>query len=87
MFLVKSSEVMIAFNPTDLPCPVAPATKKVGHLCQIESIRLVRDGSAQSYRQSVFGFLEFLGSDDTAHGDYLRIFGSALRYRSFLLRE
>ena len=47
--------------------------QKVGHLCQIESIRLVRDGSAQSYRQSVFGFLEFLGSDDTAHGDYLRI--------------
>ena len=40
---------------------------------RIDTIRLVRDGSAQSYRQSVFGFLEFLGSDDTAHGDYLRI--------------
>ncbi len=63
----------MAFKPTDLPCPVAPATSKWGHFCQIERVRFIRDGSSQCYRKGIFGFLEFLDAMIPPHGNDFRI--------------
>ena len=41
----------------------------MGHFCQIERVRFIRDGSSQCYRKGIFGFLEFLGCDDSPHGN------------------
>ena len=57
----------MAFSPTDLPCPVAPASKKVRHFGQIHHENLVRDGFTQRDGQFVVRLAELPAVQNTFH--------------------